>query len=278
MSEFINKTIVITGGGRGIGKTIAAMCAAEKARVYILSRTQRELNQTSSELSTLTGTEVYPRLCDVSNPDSVYSVFNEIQSQVGPIYGLVCAAGIYGPMGPIEELSDSEWRKCIEVNLFGTFYSIKAVVKRMKEAKTGRIVLFSGGGEGAYPRFSAYVSTKGAILRLTETVGVELAEYGIYVNAISPGPVNTRFLDDLLQAGPEKVGAEVYQKSLDQQKKGGVPPSKAGELVLYLLSEKSKGLYGKNISAVWDDYKNWNDLEALSKSKIYTMKRVVAQI
>jgi NAD(P)-dependent dehydrogenase (short-subunit alcohol dehydrogenase family) len=133
--------------------------------------------------------------------------------------------------------------------------------------------LFSGGGQGALPNFSSYVTSKGAIWRLTETVAAEVLENQIYINAIAPGAVNTRFLDDLLKAGPEKVGEAFYRKALEQQKSGGVPPEKATELALYLLSEKSKGLSGKILSALWDPYPSFVDLDKITQSDLYTMRR-----
>src|SRR5262249_30266680 len=156
----------------------------------------------------------------------------------------ICAAGIYGPIGPFEETSLEEWERTFDVNVFGTIRCVHAVAGEMKKARQGRIVLMSGGGQGALSNFSAYVSTRGAILRFPETIGAELAPFGVFVNAISPGAVNTKFLDELLAAGPEKVGQEFYQKSIRQRDQGGVPPEKAAELTLYLLSKASEGLFG----------------------------------
>ena len=106
-------------------------------------------------------------------------------------------------------------------------------------------------------------------------MGAELATKKIFVNAIAPGAVNTKLLDDLLTAGPEKVGKEFFEKSLAQKEQGGTSPEKAAELALYLLSEKSKGLYGKTLSAVWDPYQDFKDLEKMSTTDIYQVRRVV---
>jgi NAD(P)-dependent dehydrogenase (short-subunit alcohol dehydrogenase family) len=123
--------------------------------------------------------------------------------------------------------------------------------------------------------FSSYVTSKGGIWRLTETLGHELAPENIFINALAPGAVNTKLLDELLAAGPEKVGKGVFEKSVQQKENGGESPEKAAKLVHYLMSEKSKGLYGKILSAVWDDFENFTDLEKLSKSDIYCVRRVV---
>lgn len=193
-------------------------------------------------------------------------------SEFGSIYGLVCAAAIYGTIGKFKDVSFEEWEKALTINTNGTARSIHAALPYMK--KDSRIILFSGGGQGSISNFSAYTTSKGAIWRLTETLGEELAKDGIYLNAIAPGLVNTQFLEDLLAAGPEKVGKELYEKSLSQKKNGGQGPEKAASLTLYLLSEKSRGLAGKTISAIWDPISEFST-EDLMKDEIYTFRRIV---
>ena len=125
------------------------------------------------------------------------------------------------------------------------------------------------------PSFSDYVTSKGGIWRLTETLAAELAPKGIFVNAMAPGAVNTKLLDDLLTAGPDRVGQETYQRSLKQREDGGQSPEKACDLALYLLSKESKDLYGKTLSAVWDSFRDLGDPKSLSKSDVYCYRRVV---
>ena len=122
--------------------------------------------------------------------------------------------------------------------------------------------------------FSSYVTSKGAIWRLTETLGAELAPFGIFVNAIAPGAVDTRMFQDVIAAGPEKIGAQLFEHGTDDSKKNQRTPDKAVQLALYLLSEKSKGLYGKVISAVYDPYSEFEDNQAISTSDLFTMRRV----
>lgn len=269
------KLVVVTGGGRGIGQAIALGCAREGARIIITARSSAELKETAEHIREHTGTTCIPVTCDVSNPKDTQLLQDAIRSAGGELYGLICAAGVYGSIGSFAETPFEEWTKAIEVNLIGTARTIHGCLPYLRKSTHGRVVLFSGGGQAAMPHFSAYTTSKGGIWRLTETLGAELAEQGIFLNSIAPGAINTRLLDDLLEAGPEKTGAVFYQKSLEQKKKGGESPEKAVNLCLYLLSEKSKGLYGKTISAVWDDYQNIQDPEALSHTDIYCMRRVV---
>ena len=145
----------------------------------------------------------------------------------------------------------------------------------MKKNKHGVIINFVGGGEGAYPNFSSYVAAKGGIARFTETVAAELKDDGIWVNAIAPGAVNTKFLDDIISAGPEKSGKETYEKSIKQKESGGVSPEKAAALCVFLASEKAQGLTGKIFSAVWDSYGTFPEhIKEIMSSDVYTMRRV----
>ncbi len=273
--ELTNKHIVIFGSSRGIGKTIAESFAEHGANLTLVARSENSLLQIKNALSLQ-----YPKqkieylCCDVASKNEVAKTIQRAQ-QTGPIYGLVCASAIYGPIGPLETNSLLEWEQAIQINVLGTIYAIHAALPQMKQQGDGRIILFSGGGQNAIENFSAYVASKGAIWRLTESLGKELASSNIFLNAIAPGAVNTQFLEDLLAAGPQKVGAELYNKSLEQKKNGGANPTKAADLCLYLMSEKSHGLYGKTISALWDDYRQFSDLASISQSELYTFKRIV---
>lgn len=259
------RVVVITGGARGIGRAIAQSCQKSGFEVVIAARSKKDLDE-SAKLFPCTTVQA-----DVSKAGDLVQLMKAASGK-GPIYGLVCAAGVYGPMGTFKDSNFEEWQKAIDINLTGTARSIHAALPYMKP--NSRIVLFSGGGQGGMSNFSAYTTSKGGIWRLTETLGAELAKDEIYLNAMAPGAVNTKLLDDLLAAGPKKVGEEIYQKSLEQKKNGGQGADKAAALTLFLLSEQAKGLYGKTISAVWDPILNFK-IQDLMKDEIYTFRRVV---
>ena len=204
---------------------------------------------------------------------------NEVKEFVKKTFGridiLVNAAGIYGPIGRVEDIDPKEWKNALDVNLTGTFLMAHALLPFLRKSSRGKIINFGGGGDGALPRFSAYVASKGGIVRFTETLAAELKEFPIDVNAILPGAVNTKFLDELLHTDPDKVGEEIYKKSLKQKEEGGIPPEKAAKLALFLASSKSDGLSGKTLSAVWDAYEEFpGRLNELMGSDAYTYRRV----
>jgi 3-oxoacyl-[acyl-carrier protein] reductase len=152
----------------------------------------------------------------------------------------------------------------------------RAILPQFRSRKYGKIINLSGGGATApLPRFSAYAASKAAIVRLTETLACELKEDGIDVNAIAPGALNTRLLDEVLAAGPEKVGQDFYERSLKQRDQGGASLARGAALATYLASADSDGITGRLLSAVWDDWAHLGDWrEELERSDIYTLRRI----
>jgi len=150
-------------------------------------------------------------------------------------------------------------------------------VPRMRARGYGKIVNLSGGGAtGPLPRFSAYAASKAAVVRLTETLADELRDDHIDVNAIAPGALNTRLLDQVLEAGPEKVGREFHERAVKQRQEGGVPLEKGASLAAFLASAESDGITGRLLSAVWDDWEHLPERRAaLEKSDVFTLRRIV---
>lgn len=270
-----DKTALITGGSRGIGKKVAEYFLREGASVMISARSFGELEKTKTELSQISP-KIVAEKADVSNGTVVKNLVQKTLSSFGRVDILVNAAGIYGPIGPSAEVDSEKWRETYEINVFGTFHMIQAVLPEMMKRNFGKIINFSGGGDGPLPNFSAYNSSKVAIVRLAETLAAELKSYKIDINCLAPGPVNTKFLEEALAAGEVKVGKEKYQALLRQKAEGGVSPEKAVALCLFLASSDSDGLTGKFLSAVWDKYWEWTkeDIKKISRSDAFTLRRV----
>ena len=269
------KVVMVTGGSRGIGRSIALACAKQGMLLALCARSASDLEETRSLIERETGIMPMISALDVSDGAATIEFVARTERELGSVHGLVCAAGILGPVGEFDELSFDEWEQAVRVNLFGAARCVHAVLPGMKRRRAGRVILFSGGGQGPQPRRTSYVASKGAIWRLTESLGAEAGPHGIDINAIAPGAVNTRFLTDLIEAGPERAGDAAYAEALKQRDTGGTSAERAADLALFLLSEESAGLHGKVISAVWDNYREWRDLATISRSDRYTMKRVV---
>lgn len=273
--ELKDKVAIITGGSRGIGKAITSAFLKEGANVMLAARTLRELEAAKKELKGLPG-KVEICETDVSREKDIEGLVQKTEALFGEINILVNAAGIYGPIGPSESVDFDEWKKTYEINVFGVFRMMQRVLPIMVRNKKGKIINFSGGGDGPLPRFSAYNSSKVAVVRLTETIAAEVRELGIDINALSPGPVNTRFLDEALAAGEEKVGRERYQELLKQKEQGGVSVEKTAAICVFLASSQSDGLSGKLLSAIWDDWRSWdkNKIAEIMKSNAFALRRV----
>jgi len=273
------KRILITGASEGFGLAVAERCLAEGADVAICARSAERIERAGATLraSARAQQRVVASAADVSNPDAVKALVANAVQQLGELDGLINNAGIYGPKGLIEEVDWTEWSRAIEINLMGTVLPCREVLPGFRRRGSGKIVNLSGGGATApLPRLSAYAASKAAVVRFTETLAEELRETGIDVNAVAPGALNTRLLDEVLAAGPDKVGKTFYERALKQKADGGAPLDKGAALCAFLLSGASDGISGRLLSAVWDP---WPDLPSrraeLSESDIYTLRRIV---
>jgi NAD(P)-dependent dehydrogenase (short-subunit alcohol dehydrogenase family) len=270
---------LITGASQGLGRAIATEFVREGSHVAICARNGDLLPAVMAELreAATDRQKVLAAECDVSSEDEVYQLFRRIESELGPVGVLVNNAGVYGPKGESENVPLCEWKRAIEINLFGTFLPCRAAIPQMKLSGRGKIINLSGGGAtNPLPRFSAYAASKAAVVRLSETLAEELRGFAIDVNAVAPGALNTRLLDEVLAAGPMAVGASFYEKALQQRGSGGVPLEKGARLCVYLASSESDGITGKLISAQWDPWERLHQFrEHLVSSEIYTLRRIV---
>ena len=199
-------------------------------------------------------------------------------ARLGRLHAVVNNAGIYGPIGPTEDVALADWNQAWAVNVTGTLLVCQHAVRMMKPAGGGRIINISGGGATTpMPRLVAYAATKAAVVRLTETLAEEYRADGILVNAVAPGALRTRFMQQVLDAGPEKAGAAFYARNKKWTEDGATDPRLGAALCVYLASAESEGITGKLISAQWDP---WRDLQRFREDlqgDIYTLRRIVPE-
>jgi NAD(P)-dependent dehydrogenase (short-subunit alcohol dehydrogenase family) len=266
--------VLITGAGRGIGEAVAHAFARSGANLVLTARTEHEVDRVARETAKL-GVNTIALPGDVSKRADIRTIVAAALHRFRRIDVLVNAAGIYGPIGPFVENDLDHWTSAIETNLLGTVFAIHAVLPQMLGRRKGVIINFSGGGAvQPFPRFSAYATSKAAIARLTETLSEEVKESGIRINAIAPGSVNTRLLDQVLEAG-ESAGTTFYAKALEQKATGGTPPARAAELAVFLACSTGEGISGRLISAVWDDWKSLPErARDLGRSALFTLRRI----
>jgi 3-oxoacyl-[acyl-carrier protein] reductase len=276
-----NLNAVVTGGSQGLGRAIVARFVEEGANVLFCARNGRSIKELENQLRESAPLEqrILGQACDVSVADDVNELLRRADDELGTLHILVNNAGIYGPKGPSEEVDWEEWCRCIEINLYGTFLPCRHAIPRFKSVGYGKIINLSGGGAtNPLPNISAYAAAKAAVVRLTETLAEELRGFHVDVNAVAPGALNTRLLDEVLAAGPEKVGADFHTRALKQAKEGGVSLELGANLCVYLASTESDGITGKLLSAKWDP---WASLQTrrgeLDRSDIYTLRRITPE-
>jgi len=274
-----DRVAVITGANQGLGLEIARHYLAAGAKVVLCARDGEKLKSACASLRESEQKEqrFVSATADVSREEDVHRVVALALASFGRVDILVNNAGVYGPKGVIEEVDWQEWVRAIEINLMGSVLMCRVLLPHFKERRRGKIIQLSGGGAtNPLPRISAYAVSKAAIVRFAETLAEEVREHGIDVNAIAPGALNTRMLEEVLAAGPDKVGQAFYERALKQKENGGTPLDRGAALAVFLGSSLSDGITGKLIAAMWDP---WESLSAhrrdLDKTDVYTLRRIV---
>ena len=271
------KRAVVTGASQGLGLAIAHQLLADGAKVLICARNQTDLSAAHAKLDAAYPGRAFAVPCDIAQEAAVEALAANATALLGGVDILVCNAGVYGPKGAIDTLDWNAWVDALQVNLIGTVYCCRVFLPLLRQAKRGKVLIISGGGATKpLPFLSAYAASKAGVVRFAETLAEELKLEGIDVNAIAPGALNTRLLDEVLAAGPEVVGEAFYNASVKQRDNGGTPLSVGAELCAYLASAESDGVTGKLISAQWDPWRRIAEFQnELIASDIWTLRRII---
>jgi 3-oxoacyl-[acyl-carrier protein] reductase len=241
--------------------------------VALLARGQHELRRARGELPG-EGHEAFAMdVCDEA-------AWERLAPRLRDVRGLVCAAAVLDPVGPIDSYTVADFRRTLEVNILGTLLAIRTCLPGLRSCR-GAIVTFSGGGATApLPRFDAYAASKAAVARLSENIAVELAGEGVRVNCVAPGFVATAIHQSTLAAGPELVGTGYFEHTRAELERGGVPASEAAELVCHLLEGDPEAPFtGKLISAQWDPWREPSFRRRLAEEQdLATLRRIDDQL
>ena len=274
-NKLARKVAIVTGAGRGIGRAIALSLGNEGAITVLVSRTLSELQETEAILRSR-GRPTMAVIQDVRDWQGVQNLVARAHQEFGSVHILVNDAGIQGPIGPLVDNDPEAWVDSIKTNLIGVFFCCKAVLPVMMQQRYGKIINLSGGGAtSARPYFSSYAAAKTAVVRLTETLAEEVKDYNIQVNAIAPGPVNTRMFEEILAAG-DRAGEQSIQETKRQLESGGTPIELAAALTVFLASSASDGLTGKLVAALHDGWESWdsNRIQELCSAPWLTLRRM----
>ncbi len=238
------KSALVTGGGRGIGKTIAFALAEAGANVAVASRDEESCAKVAEEIAKNTHRLAFSSKLDVTEKEVIEDVVKGVKKKFGSIDILVNNSGAtWG--APLEEMPLEKWDKVIKVNLTGTFLMCQSIVPIMKERKWGRIINVSSvAGLVASPPFmqtAGYTASKGGIISLTRDLAVKLAEHNIVVNAIAPGFIPTKMSKPLT----DRFGTMI--KEANPMKRMGEEDDLKG-VVVFLASEASRYVTGQIIA------------------------------
>ena len=224
-----NKVAIITGGARGMGASHARRFVAEGAKVVITDILEKEGKAVADEL----GEHAIFIKHDVTKWDEWQHVVSTAESTFGPVNILINNAGI-GFVKLIEEITEEEYRKTIDINQVSVFLGMKAVVSSMKQTKKGSIVNISSvAGLLALPQYITYSASKFAVRGMTKVGALEFADYGIRVNSVHPGLIDTPMTRD------ENNAASLAEFAKSIPLKRAASPEEVTNLVLYLASDDS---------------------------------------
>jgi NAD(P)-dependent dehydrogenase (short-subunit alcohol dehydrogenase family) len=245
-----DKVALVTGAGSGLGEAAAHSLAREGARVALLGHTESELKKVATSIKRAGG-EALTLIADISDPDAMETAMQQVMDRWGRLDIVFANAGINGVWAPIEELTAHEWQKTIDVNLNGTFYTIKFAAPHLKKNGGSVIITASVNGTRIFSNTgaTAYSCTKAAQVAMAKMLALELAKYQIRVNVICPGAIESEISENTEQRHVENEKEPVHYPQ------GSIPltrgaPGKAedvGDLVLFLASDASKHITGTEI-------------------------------
>jgi NAD(P)-dependent dehydrogenase (short-subunit alcohol dehydrogenase family) len=269
VNEFKNKNILVTGGGRGIGKRLALGFARLGARIALLGRSKAEIELAQIEIEQAGGNALQIR-ADVTDAERLMVAVDRALVSFGtPIDILICAAAITGPLNSFLQSSLKDWAEAIQINLLGVVHSCRAVLPGMMEKRSGKIIALVC-DQTPDLNFSAYSTSKTAVVRFVETVAAEVADHNIQVNSFDPGPTYTSVTDEIIRA-ESRLEPKVVAAAKETRRTGGVPPELQLEHTMFLASERSNHITGKLID-VTDDWKKLKN--ARVREDAFTLRRV----
>jgi NAD(P)-dependent dehydrogenase (short-subunit alcohol dehydrogenase family) len=239
--DVTGKVVVITGGTKGLGRAFALGLAEAGAKVVVSSRKQELCEQVAAEIAEKTGAETLGLAAHVGEWDSLPAFVDAVYERFGRVDGLINNAGISPAFVDLVDMDEAYWDKVFSTNLKGPLRLSALIAPRMRDTGGGSIVNISSiGGYRGSPRNSHYSASKGALVRLTESMAAEWAAWNIRVNVVSPGPFMTTLLEGMGRNSPEGLTATAQGNLL----KRIADPDEAVGLIQFLLSDASAFITG----------------------------------
>jgi NAD(P)-dependent dehydrogenase (short-subunit alcohol dehydrogenase family) len=266
---------LITGATGGLGRALCTAFWNFGANLLLVGRSPHRLDELRRCLNDKAGQTVDFIECDLASGEGPGKLITAVRERWTHLDVLVNNAGTLGPIGPVWENDWDAWETAMRVNLLVPVQLCRALIPMMSPG--GSIINISGGGATSpRPNFSAYGTSKGALVRFSENLAVETAPMGIRVNCIAPGIMRTRMVEQVVAMGTERSGPQEFRKARAVMEAGGTPPEIPAELAVMLASERGQDINGKLLSAQWDPWRELPDhTEDLRDSDIYTLRRII---
>lgn len=273
------KFALITGGTRGLGETLVRRFWLDGYSLCLVARHAADIDDLIKRLPVRDKQQTVALPCDMGSPFQVADLIKRVKKACPHLRVLVNNAAVQGPLGPFWELDFSAWQKTLQIDLLAPVALCQGLVPLLRNDDTGGSIINLAGGGAAGPRanLSAYATAKAGLVRFSETIAEELRATGIRVNCIAPGAMKTQMLAELLAEG-NAAGEREHAAASKVFEEGGASMDRVADLALFLASDASKGITGKLISAVWDDWEYWPEhLAELSSSDAYTLRRIAGR-
>jgi len=242
--DFSGKTALIYGGTTGIGRETAKAFAQAKAKVFVTGIGEADGKSLVDEIKKAGNADVEYMEADVTSEAAIKSAQDKAIARFGRVDIAFNNAGISGPAGPIQDMSEKTFDMMINVNLKGIFLGMKHQIPHMLKNGGGCIVntssLFS---ELAFPSTAVYCGTKYAVTGMTRSAAFEVARFGIRINSLAPGPVNTALLHEMF--GSEAEAKRIVTRFVPQKRISH--PSEQARVVLWLCSDAASFVIGHNV-------------------------------
>ncbi len=245
------KVVLVTGGGRGIGRAIALAFAQSGYRLVVVSEVENEVESVRKECAE-EGVESLALTVDVRDENAVRRMVEETVERLGSLDVMVTSAGVID-LTPVIDTPTPTWREILDINLTGTFLCAREGVRVMAEKGWGRIICISSIAGKTGCRFgAAYSASKHGVLGFVRSLALEVADRGVTVNAICPGFVQTKMADDILPVEARLYGfdtEEFLEDRLSRIPMGRyLTPEEIAPLVLFLATDAASGITGQAIS------------------------------
>ncbi|QGQ94762.1 SDR family oxidoreductase [Paenibacillus psychroresistens] len=250
MESLNGKVALVTGGGSGIGKAAALLLAQYGVKVAVLNRHVADAEEVQAEI-VRKGGEAMALKADISNPAEMEKAVQDLVKRYGRLDIVIANAGVNGVLNAIESMEVEDWKATMDINLTGTFLTLKHTIPHLKKQGGSVVITSSVNGNRIFSNFgfSAYSTTKAGQVAFMKMAALELAAYGIRVNAICPGAIETNIqknTDRKSEVDEIEIPVEFPEGDKPLEKKPG-SPAQVAQLLAFLASDLSNHITGTEI-------------------------------